>query len=101
MRLIAEQILALSSELHEKFRQLKKEVITMDEYLNSDDIIWKMPRICIDSNSFCGEYIVLSFDSGKLTCGGIGDAYGEIITSHIDVLSTDDMVDLAKIFGDV
>jgi hypothetical protein len=89
---IAEKIQEQRSKLFEELKNKSKVLITNEEYDNEEDLIYEMPRIYIvTKHSFYVEYVILEIqEGGILKCGGLGEDFGELITTDISELTTDD-----------
>lgn len=89
---IAKKIQEQSVRLFEELKTKSKILVTNEEYDNSEDLIYEMPRIYIvTKHSFYVEYVILEIqDGGVLKCGGLGEDFGELITTDISELTTDD-----------
>ena len=89
---IAEKIQAQSSKLFEGLKTMNRVLITDKEYNDGEDLIYEMPRIhTVTKHWFYVEYVILEIQQGgTLRCGGLGEDYGELITTDISELTTDD-----------
>jgi hypothetical protein len=89
---IAEKIQAQSIKLFEELKTKSKILVTSEEYDNGEDSIHEIPRIfVVTKHSFYVEYVILELqDGGVLKCGGLGEDFGELITTDISGLTTDD-----------
>ena len=88
---IAEKIQEQSSKLFEELKKKSKVLVTDEEYDNGEDLIYEIPRIyTVTKHSFYVEYIILEIqEGGILKCGGLGEDFGERITTDISELTTD------------
>jgi len=89
---IAEKIQEQSSRLFEELKKKSKVLVTNEEYDNGEDLIYDIPRIyTVTKHSFYVEYVILEIqEGGILKCGGLGEDFGELITTDISELTTDD-----------
>jgi len=87
----AEKIQEQSSKLFEELKTKSRVLITDKEYNDGEDSIYEMPRIyTVTKHSFYVEYVILEIQQGgTLKCGGLGEDYGELMTTDIGELTTD------------
>jgi len=89
---IAEKIQEQSSRLFEELKKKCKVLVTNEEYDNGEDLIYDIPRIyTVTKHGFYVEYVILEIqEGGILKCGGLSEDFGELITTDISELTTDD-----------
>jgi hypothetical protein len=88
---IAKKIQEQSIKLFEELKTKSKILVTDEEYDNSDDLIYEMPRIdTVTKHNFYVEYVILEIqEGGILKCGGLGEDFGKLITTDVSKLTTD------------
>ena len=95
-KVVIENMISNVKTLRESLKSVTAEFITYSDYDEAHDIIYDMPRVYeVSKYGIHIEYVILGIENGVVHCGGIGEDYGNTMSSTIDALYIDELIGIA------
>ena len=88
-------------KLFKLVEELDYVIVTAEEYDDGEEFIYDQPRVNrVDKYSIYEEFVILEIHKGKLTLGGLYDAYGKIVIGEMTELTDAALLAIAEIIGE-